>query len=173
MSGWCIANCLPLGARERLFCMVAATICDIDGLGIIISEHWYTQFHHILGHNLTFGLIVSTILAIFSARKILGFATYLALFHLHLFMDYWGSGRDWGIAYWYPWRFGPGYWWMSPYGWDFYSWQNISAAFALLGWTVAIAYFLRRTPLELIMPRLDRKLVGLPVEGSHDLEPAA
>ena len=50
---------------------------------------------------------------------------------------------------------------MNPYGWDFYSWQNISAAFLLLLWTVAIAYYQKRTPLELLMPSLDRKLVGL------------
>ena len=64
LSGWVVANLLPIGRRERLFCMIAATIPDIDGLGIIVSEHWYTQFHHILGHNLLFGLIVSSVLAI-------------------------------------------------------------------------------------------------------------
>ena len=50
---------------------------------------------------------------------------------------------------------------MNPYGWNFYSWQNITAAFVLLLWTVAIAYVCRRTPLELLMPSLDRRLVGL------------
>ena len=53
---------------------------------------------------------------------------------------------------------------MNPYGWDFFSWQNIMAAFLLLLWTVWIAYSRKRTPLELLMPSLDRRLVGLPVE---------
>ena len=161
MSGWCAGNLLPITARERLFCMIAATIPDIDGLGIIVSEHWYTQFHHILGHNLLFGLIVSTVLAIFSTHKMLGFVAYCGLFHLHLLMDYWGSGRDWGICYFWPFQSGPGSWWMNPYGWNFFSWQNITAAFVVLLWTVWIGYRKRRTPLELLMPSLDRQLVGL------------
>jgi hypothetical protein len=50
---------------------------------------------------------------------------------------------------------------MNPHGWAFYSWQNITAAFVMLLWTVAIGYVCRRTPLESIMPNLDRRLVGL------------
>jgi hypothetical protein len=161
MSGWCMGNLLPFSARERLFCMIAATAPDLDGLGIVVSEHWYTQFHHIVGHNLLFGVVASAGLAALSTRKALGFVTYLALFHLHLFMDYWGSGRDWGICYFWPFQSGPGSWWMNPHGWAFYSWQNITTAFVMLLWTVAIGYVCRRTPLESIMPNLDRRLVGL------------
>jgi hypothetical protein len=171
MSGWCIGNLLPLTARERLFCMIAASAPDLDGLGIVVSQHWYARLHHVLGHNLFFAVIVSLVLAILSPRKVLGFVLYCGLFHLHLFMDYWGSGRDWGICYWWPFRAaGPGNWWMNPYGWDFYSWQNISAAFLLLLWTVGIAYYRKRTPLELLMPSLDRRLVGLPPEKHEGVE---
>ena len=38
LSGWCIGNVLPLNGRERLFCMVAASVADFDGLGIIFGE---------------------------------------------------------------------------------------------------------------------------------------
>ena len=65
------------------------------------------------------------------------------------------------ISYWWPFRHGPGYWWINPRPWEFFSWQNITAAYALLGWTVVIAYFCRRTPLELLMPSLDQKLIRL------------
>jgi hypothetical protein len=44
--------------------------------------------------------------------------------------------------------------------WPFYSWQNITTAFALVAWTLVIARRLGRTPLESLMPRLDRQLVG-------------
>ena len=44
------------------------------------------------------------------------------------------------------------------------AWQNITAAFLLLLWTVWIGYRRKRTPLELLMPSLDRRLVGLPPE---------
>ena len=160
MSGWVVGNYLPFTARERLCCMIAAAIPDIDGLGIVVSEHWYTQFHHVVGHNLSFAVVAAAILAALSVRRALGFVTYFGLVHLHLFMDYWGSGRDWGICYWWPFRSGPGSWWMNPQGWDFFSWQNITAAGILLLWTVWIAYAKRRTPLEVFMPSLDRRLVG-------------
>lgn len=45
--------------------------------------------------------------------------------------------------------------------WPFYSWQNISLGFLCIAWTVAIARRQRRTPLEAIMPSLDRQLVAL------------
>ena len=43
--------------------------------------------------------------------------------------------------------------------WEFFSWQNISTAIAFLAWTIWIAVRHGRTPLEAIMPGLDRQLV--------------
>jgi len=162
MSGWCIGNLFPFTPRQRLFCMIAATAADVDGVGKIISEDLYFKYHHILGHNLTFAILGSTILAAFSIRRVLSWIVYLALFHLHIFMDLWGSGKDWPIAYWWPFKTAPEYWLSNPYGWDFYSWQNILAAFLFLCWTIWIGYKRRRTPLEVLMPSLDRRLVRLP-----------
>src|SRR5215217_2279463 len=122
MSGWCLGNLLPLSPRERCFCMVAAAVPDLDGLGIVISERYYAWYHHVLGHNLTFALIVSVVLTVFSAHRLRAFLAYFALVHIHLLMDYYGSGPEWGISYWWPWRHGPGYWWMNPHPWEFYSW---------------------------------------------------
>ncbi|HSI34063.1 MAG TPA: hypothetical protein VK986_10790 [Tepidisphaeraceae bacterium] len=163
MSGWCVANLLPLGPRERLLCMIAATIPDLDGLPKIVSEDWYQRYHHILGHNLTGGVIISIVLAAFAKRhRVLTGITCLALFHLHLVMDYYGSGPGWPIAYFWPWDCGlPGSLWFCQHAWEFYSWQNMSAAAVMLAWTLGIAWRARRTPLEALMPRLDRQLVQL------------
>jgi hypothetical protein len=57
---------------------------------------------------------------------------------------------------------------MNAHAWEFYSWQNISAAFSLLGVTAAIGFVKRRTPLELLMPSLDRRLVGRDVRTEND-----
>src|SRR5438045_2833935 len=95
LSGWCVANLLPLSPRERGFCMIAASASDLDGLGIIGGEEMYWRFHHIVGHGLLAAIVVCGTLTIFSHRRLLALAAYLALFHLHLIMDYWGSGPGW------------------------------------------------------------------------------
>jgi hypothetical protein len=164
LSGWCVANLIPgLTPRERCLAMVAASIADLDGLGIVFGEKYYQEYHHVLGHNLLYAVVVSLVLAAFSRgwwRRGVAFVLYLGLGHLHLVMDYFGSGPGWPICYWWPFRRGHGDCFVNWDAWEFYSWQNISAAFALLGWTVGIALVKRRTPLEAIMPGLDRKMVG-------------
>jgi inner membrane protein len=157
LSGWCLGNLLPLTARERVFCMVAAAAHDLDGLGIVVSQELYWDYHHKLGHCAAFGVVMSGVLAAFSAHRLLAFLTYLALFHLHLVLDYLGSGPGWPIYYFWPFAEAE---WLNPRAWPFFSWQNVGTAFAMVGWTVSIAVKKRRTPLELLMPSLDRKAVA-------------
>ena len=102
LSGWCVGNLLPLTSRERLFCMIAAGAADIDGLGIVVSQELYWDYHHKLGHCAAFGLLLAGALAAFSTRRALAFGTYLLLFHLHLVLDYYGSGPGWPIYYLWP-----------------------------------------------------------------------
>ena len=52
MSGWCVADLFDLTPKERLFCMAAASVADVDGLGILVSQDAYLTYHHLLGHNL-------------------------------------------------------------------------------------------------------------------------
>jgi hypothetical protein len=136
--------------------MLAATLADLDGLGILFGQEAYRNYHHKLGHNLWYGLVLCAALVVFARHRLLVFPDCLALFHLHLLMDYYGSGPGWGIPY--LWPLSPREW-RTPDAWPFYSWQNISAFGALLVWTLWIIRRLRRTPLEAIMPALDRKLV--------------
>src|SRR5262249_6069528 len=137
MSGWCIGNLVPsLSPRERVFCMLAASLADLDGLGIVAGQRVYQEYHHVLGHNLTFALVMAIILTLFSIHRWTAFPIYLALAHLHLALDYYGSGPLWKIYYLWPfsrWSI------MNPRAWEFYSWQNISTAFALLAWVILIA----------------------------------
>ncbi len=156
MSGWCIADLFDLTARERLFAMVAASAADLDGLGILVSYDDYVAYHHVLGHNLLFGTLVSAVLAAFSTHRAKAFGLFLALFHLHLILDYFGSGPGWGIHYFWPFSRMEI---INPDAWNFVSWQNILAASLFLLWTLAIIVKSKRTPLELIMPSLDQKLV--------------
>src|SRR5690242_13324322 len=90
LSGWCVGNCFPLDKKQRLFCMIAASVADLDGLGMVagMEQELYWRYHHVLGHNLFFGLLVAGVLAAMGGRKWVTFPLYLLLFHLHLSMDY-------------------------------------------------------------------------------------
>lgn len=156
LSGWCLGNLLPLSGRERLFCMLAAALPDLDGLSRAFGEEAYWDYHHVVGHNLAFGLVLSAALTAFSTHRTLAFAAYVALFHLHLVMDYYGSGPGWGIAYLWPFSQREA---RNPHAWPFYSWQNLSTAGVFVAWTFVLIPLKGRTPLERVMPSLDRQLV--------------
>lgn len=163
LSGWVAGNLLPTDGRQRLCCMLAASLADLDGLTIVAGRKAYWATHHIVGHNLLFGNAMSVVLAAVSARRwgarLAWFGVYLALFHLHLVMDYYGSGPLWSIEYLWPfsnWKVG-----LSD-AWEFDSWQNKAAGLAMIAAAAAvIAWRWRRTPLERLMPELDRKLVAM------------
>lgn len=158
MSGWCVANLIPLNPRERALAMVAATAPDLDGLGVIGGEEWYWKTHHIFGHNLIFALFLAGTLTCFAQHRWRAFLLFLALAHLHFVMDFFGSGPLWTIPYLWPTK----QWiWKNPYAWDLFSWQNITAAVVMMVWTIVIAIKCGRTPLEAVMPNLDRKLVAM------------
>ncbi len=156
LSGWCVANCFTLTRRERLLCMLAGTIADVDGVGFFFGEEMYWRFHHIVGHNLLVGVLFSGAAAIVSTHRAKAFGLYLAIFHLHLLMDYFGSGANWKIHYWWPFD-DRGY--LTEHAWELMSWQNYLAAGLLLAWTIGIARWQRRTPLEAVAPRLDEAVV--------------
>jgi hypothetical protein len=44
MSGWVAGNYLKLNARQRGFCMIAAAICDLDGLSILFGQNAYWTY---------------------------------------------------------------------------------------------------------------------------------
>ena len=162
LAGWVAANCFPLTAGERLACMIVSAIPDLDGIGIVFGDDAYQRWYHVAGHNLPFAIISSTILVACTTRgrRIVPVGLlYIALFHLHLFMDYWGSGPGWPIVYLWPFSNFRIVNWQA---WNLSSWQNTLIAGVLLLITIVIGFVKRRTPLEKLMPSLDAQLVGKP-----------
>jgi hypothetical protein len=102
MSGWCVGNLFRLTARERLLCMAAATVADLDGVTYLFGQNAYWDYHHVVCHNLLFAVLVSAGFAAFSAYRLWSFFVYLLAAHLHLVLDYYGSGPGWPIAYGWP-----------------------------------------------------------------------
>jgi hypothetical protein len=158
LSGWCVADLLDLTPRERTLAMVAASAPDLDGLGIVASFDAYNRYHHVLCHNLIFGIAFSAVLALFSARRLRAFVLFFGLFHLHLLLDLLGSGPAWGIRYFWPFS---SHDIENIHSWELYSWQNTVALGIMLAWTVVITIKRGRTPFELIKPSLDREFVRI------------
>jgi hypothetical protein len=157
LSGWCVGNLFRLTPRERMFCMLAASLQDLDGLGMVVSEELYWELHHKLGHCLLAGVLLAVVLAALSTHRVKAGLIYLALFHVHLALDYLGSGPGWPLYYLWPFS----EWGLeNPHAWPFFSWQNICAFVLLLAWTIGIFIRRQRTPLEVLMPSLDRKAVA-------------
>jgi len=93
LISWDLADLIPLERKDRALVTFAGVIPDLDGLGAIPelltrnSAHplfWYADYHHILGHNLLFGLLVALgSLALAKKRWQTGLLAFL-IFHLHL-----------------------------------------------------------------------------------------
>jgi len=90
----------PLERRDRAIVTMACVVPDIDGLGLPVEWAtrssttpltWWSDYHHVLGHNLGFALLVTLAAAVFGKRRALTAILTLVSFHLHLFEDLIGA----------------------------------------------------------------------------------
>lgn len=155
LSGWCVANCFSLTARQRMACVIAASCADLDGVTLIAGRDLYLRTHHVLGHSFGFAIVSAGLLCLWTAWRLRLFVLYLFCFHLHLIMDYFGSGRGWPIYYLWPFSWHKT---INPNAWDLNGWQNFTAIGLLGVWTIVIAIVHRRTPFEYLVPRWDEQI---------------
>jgi hypothetical protein len=170
LTGWVVANTsTKLNRRERALITLAGVIPDLDGLGIIAealtrnSDYpllWWTKYHHVVGHNLCFGLIVSVAGAALAPRRWLTATLIFVSFHLHLLTDLVGSrgpdGYQWPIRYLFPfteWEFS----WSGQ--WELNAWPN----FVITGMALLLTLLLARkrgfSPLEMVSTRGDQAFI--------------
>ena len=84
LSGWVVASLVPgLTPRERALAMVAATAPDLDGLAILGGREAFETYHHVVGHNLFFALLVTAAVAAWSVHKRTMALLAFGLVHLH------------------------------------------------------------------------------------------
>ena len=157
LVGWGGGNLVCTTPRERAGAMAVSLIADADGAALLGGVAAYQDYHHVVGHNLAYGLLASAGLAWWLGRRWPVFGGYAGLYALHLLMDFYGSGQAWGLAWWWP--FSPRYDY-CPQAWELNSWQN----FTVLGLGVAVCGWIywrcRRTPLEYVAPAWDRRCLG-------------
>lgn len=172
LSGWVLAN-VPgeLSRRDRAIVVVASLVPDLDGAGVILdiargttgtASSVYAEYHHILCHNLGFGVALA--LAAFAAgrRRMLTAGLAFAAFLLHIAGDVAGSrgpeGEQWEIPFLWPFSDSIKLAWSGQWALD--SWVNVAITTVLLMLTFWLAWRRGYSPLELAGPRVDAAFVG-------------
>src|SRR5438445_12276947 len=167
LMGWAVANSVPsLTKRERTLVTWASVIPDIDGLGIIAEKltqnsrhplNWWSDYHHVLGHNLGFALIVSAAAAIFAKQKFKTTLLVLLSFHLHLLADLAGArgpdGDQWPIPYLLPFSKQLQLTWSGQ--WALNGWPNFVITGVLIGMMFISARQRGLSPLEMVSSKAD------------------
>ena len=170
LAGWSIAGAAGLGKRERAAVTLAGVLPDIDGVGIVAekltsgSGHaltWWSDYHHVLAHNLLFGLLVSAACLPFTARKRTVAALAFLSFHAHILGDVVGGGGPdgdhWPIPYLWPFTKKGLLAWQGQ--WAINGWQNFVITGLLLLAVFAIARSRGRSPLEMFSGKADAAFV--------------
>jgi inner membrane protein len=167
-----VANSAPLERRDRALVTIAGIAPDLDGLGAPVemltknSEHpllWFSEYHHLLCHNLLSALIYAGVAAAFGMKRRLCALLAFVTFNLHLLCDIVGArgpdGHQWPI-----WYFGPfsRAWPLTWSGqWRLDSWINQALTAVLLAITFFLAWRRGYSPLDLVSKRADEGFVAV------------
>jgi hypothetical protein len=172
LLSWGVANLLPESTkRDRAIITFAGVVPDLDGLGIVAEVltrnssaplAWWTNYHHVLGHNVAGALVVmgaAAFLARFHWPTV-----FLAgvTFHLHLVCDGIGSrgpdGYSWPIPYLLP--FSNAVQWAWSGQWALNAWQNMAITIGMLVVTFLLARQRGYSPLEFVSAKGDQAFVA-------------
>ena len=90
--------CLGRADRStRLWCVVASLAPDLDGLSLLFGLDAYARYHHLVLHNLLFGILVTLVSASWVGLRPFSLGLVFLAFLSHLVGDYFGSGPGWGL----------------------------------------------------------------------------
>lgn len=170
LLGWVTANTTRLNRRERAMVTIAGVIPDADGLGLVAevaTRHsdrpllWWSEYHHVLGHNLGFCLAVTVIAIALATRRWVTAALVCLSFHLHLVGDLVGArgpdGEQWPIPYLSP--FSAAWSWTCAGQWPLNGWPNLVLTAGLIAVTLRLTWSRGYSPLEIFSRRADQGFV--------------
>ena len=139
---WIVADLARLTSRDRWVVVLAGTLPDLDGIGILWSEPAYVAAHRAAAHGVFFAVLIVALAALGSDRPWAAGVMAALSFHLHLLLDVVGTG---GLPIRYLWPLTD---WEWSYGghWVLASWQNAAVMIATALGVVAIERRRRGTP---------------------------
>ncbi len=172
LVGWLTANAdARLERRHRALITIAGIAPDFDAFGAPVevltrgTSHplpWFSQFHHILGHNLLAAVVVTALFAFLAKTQRWKTAIFVLIaYHFHLLGDIFGAkgpdGYAWPVPYLLPlsqaWQLA----WKHQ--WALNGWQNFAITGACLALTFYLSWKRGYSPVEIVSPRADRALV--------------
>lgn len=170
LTGWLVANSSELNQRERAIVTFASVIPDIDSLGIIAEVAtrgstkpllWWSEYHHVLGHNLMFGIAYALFGFTIAAKRWRTALLSFLSFHMHLLGDVVGArgpdGDQWPIPYLFPFS---DTWKMTWEGqWALNSLPNVLITCIALALTFYLAWKQGYSPLEIFSAKADKAFV--------------
>jgi len=170
LVSWGVANAAALERRDRAIVTLAGVAPDLDGLGAIpelltrSSAHpldWFSRYHHVLGHNVGFALVVTGASFALATKRWKAAALACAAFHLHLLCDVLGArgpdGDQWPIPYLMP--FSHAWQWTWSGQWALDGWQNFAITGAMLALMFYLAWARGYSALEMVSLRADGAFV--------------
>lgn len=161
LLSWSVGSAFPFARKERLLAVLAGTVPDLDGMGLL-WDLWanrgtggdlalWAGYHHVLGHNIAFCLVLVACACFLASRRALACLAVFLTFHLHLACDLAGSrGPDqvWTIPYLLPFSQAGEIAWSGQ--WPLNSWQNMAITAATLAFVIFTAWKKRISPLEIV-----------------------
>jgi inner membrane protein len=164
---WVVANSIALDRRARVGITLAGIVPDIDGVGYIVDKlnlqfniesSYFADYHHLYGHNIFAGLMISSIAGAFCQRKVSVFLLSLLTFHLHLLCDLAGSmgpdGYQWPIYYLYPLLPDLQLTWSGQ--WELSSWKNSAIGVSFFVLALALARYRQVTFFEFFSAKIEK-----------------
>jgi inner membrane protein len=167
---WAVANVAKLERRDRALVTVAGVIPDLDAAGAIAEIltrtsatplMWFSEYHHVLCHNLGFALAVVAATFAIARRRLVAAGLALATFHLHLLGDILGArgpdGSQWPIPYLEPFSDA----WQLSWGgqWYLQAWPNMAITAAMIALAFYLAWRRGFSFVGLVSTRADARFV--------------
>lgn len=154
--GWLIGQRLER-RRDRIVIAALAVAPDLDGLGVVVSEQAYVDWHHRLAHGAIAAVVATVVGGLLVQPRLWGLLLGFVAFHSHIVMDLAGSGPGWPILYWWPWRDTE---WLPSWQWDLGGWQNGIFGAVTIFVCLSMALVKGRTPVEIFSLKADAAVVA-------------
>lgn len=169
--GWAVSNAGPGNRKDRFLVTASGVVPDIDGLGAIADlltrhtaqpTHWFDKYHHVLGHNIGFAIIVAALAFCYGTRRCTIALLAFVSFHLHLAGDLLGArgpdGYQWPVPYLLPFTDSIELTWTGQ--WALNAWPNFALTLSLIALSLYLAWKRGYSFVGLFSQRADTAFVA-------------